>query len=280
MVTQSLGRHMHMRRVILVLAFLFCACGISVQQASASSPVPRPRPTIVLVHGAWADGSSWGDVVPELQNDGYSVVVEANPLRGLASDSAYLAATLHAISGPIVLVGHSYGGAVITNAATGDSDVKALVYVDAFVPDQGETTLQLANQRPGSCLGGKPADVFNAIPYPGAVGGDVDLYVKPALFPDCFANGISKQEQDTLAAGQRPITLSALMAKSGVPAWKTIPSWDLVGTNDRVIPPAEQMFMARRAHAHIVQVPAPHLSMLTDPGAVTHLILDAVKAEG
>jgi pimeloyl-ACP methyl ester carboxylesterase len=264
-----------------VAAVLTAVIGMSAWFAGSAAARARPaqaKPTIVLVHGAWADGSSWGQVVPELQREGYTVFVEANPLRGLTSDAAYLAAVLHSISGPIVLVGHSYGGAVITNGAVGDANVKALVYVDAFVPDQGENVLELANAKPGSCLGGNPTSNFNFVAYPGALDGDVDLYVKPSLFPSCFANGLPSSEANQLAAAQRPLTLSAGMAPSGVPAWKTIPSWALVGTKDHVIPPAELTFMARRAHAHVVKVPAPHLSMLAKPAAVTDLIVRAARA--
>jgi pimeloyl-ACP methyl ester carboxylesterase len=274
--------HLRLRRVLpTLLAVLAGACGLSAQAAAAASARPAGvKPTVVLVHGAWADGSSWSRVVPELQRQGYTVVVEANPLRGLQSDAAYLTSVLGGIKGPIVLAGHSYGGAVITDAATGNPDVKALVYVDAFVPDEGETTLQLAGARPGSCLGGNPADVFDAVPYPGAAGGDVDLYVKPSLFPGCFANGLPAGQGAALAAGQRPIAASALTEKSTAPAWKTIPAWALVGTNDHVIPPAELLFMAQRAHAHTVKVPAPHLSMLSKPRAVTDLITSAAKSTG
>src|SRR5213594_1915518 len=146
-----------------------------------------PKPSVVLVHGAWADGSSWSGVVARLQGQGYTVYVPPNPLRGLASDSAYLASFLQSITGPIILVGHSYGGAVITNAATGNSNVKALVYVDAFAPDEGESLASLSSAPPPpgqspSCLSGDPTTVFNFVPLTG----DVDLYVKPNLFPSCF----------------------------------------------------------------------------------------------
>jgi pimeloyl-ACP methyl ester carboxylesterase len=235
-------------------------------------------PTIVLEHGAWADGSSWDGVVRRLQAEGYTVDVPPNPLRGLASDATYLADFLKTVSGPIVLGGHSYGGFVITNAATGNPNVKALVYVDAFIPDQGETVLQLAGAVPGSCLGGDPTQVFNFAPYPGAPAKDADLYVKPNLFARCFANGLPAAEGAVLAATQRPLALSALAAPSDVPAWKTIPSWSLIGTADHVIPPAGQRLMSKRAHAHITEVLAPHLSMVAQPQAVTDVILQAAQA--
>src|SRR5271167_2580528 len=148
------------------------------------------KPTIVLVHGAWADSSSWDELIPILQHEGYTVDAPPNPLRGLTSDSAYLASYLKSISGPIVLVGHSYGGAVITNAATGNPNVKALVYVDAFAPAAGESALGLDSTKPGSALGAGPTKVFNFVPFPGASKGDAELYVKPSVFERAFANGL------------------------------------------------------------------------------------------
>jgi pimeloyl-ACP methyl ester carboxylesterase len=234
-----------------------------------------PKPTVVLVHGAWADSSSWDGVVERLQHDGYTVDVPPNPLRGLAVDSAYIAAFLHSIAGPIVLVGHSYGG-VITNAATGNPNVKALVYIDAFAPDQGETVFQLAGAQPGSAVAvADPTTVFSLVPVPG---GDVDLHVLPSVFPGAFANDLPARTAATLAATQRPFALSAGSEPSGVPAWRTIPSWYLVGTVDNVIPPAERRVMAKRAHAHTVEVRASHLSMISQPGAVTGLVESATRS--
>ena len=243
--------------------------------AAATKP-GQAKPTVVLVHGAWADSSSWSGVVRNLQRDGYTVTVPPNPLRGLSSDAAYLAGYLDTISGPIVLVGHSYGGAVITNAATGDPDIKALVYVNAFVPDHGETVVQLATAQPGSAIGGDPATVFDTVPIPGAPG-DVDLYVKKSVFPAAFANDLPIKTAAVLAAVQRPVAFSALVAPSGDPAWKTIPSWYLVGSADNVIPPAQQRIMAARASARTVEVRASHLPMVSRPSDVTRLILSAAK---
>jgi pimeloyl-ACP methyl ester carboxylesterase len=238
-----------------------------------------PKPTIVLVHGAWASTSSWDGVISRLQGLGYTVYAPPNPLMGLTVDDAYLADFLHSISGPIVLVGHSYGGAVITNAATGDKQVKALVYVDAFMPNKGESVGQLVAAKPGSCVVAKdPATIFNLVPYPGAPAGAVDAYLKQSYFPDCIANGLPAAEQQQLAVTQLPLTTLALTQTSGVPAWKTIPSWAVVGTEDHTIPPAELMFMAERAHAHITTVAAPHVSMISDPGVVTSVILQAIHA--
>jgi pimeloyl-ACP methyl ester carboxylesterase len=247
---------------------------------ATSSHTSQPKPTIVLVHGAWADGSSWNKVVRRLQHDGYTVDVPPNPLRGLASDSAYLSSFLQTITGPIVLVGHSYGGAVITNAATGNAQVKALVFIDAFIPDQGDTVIQLVSAQPGSHLAGPLTQVFNFGQDPGLPAGDYDLYVKPNLFPDAFANGLPPAEAAVLAATQRPLAAGAVQEQSGVPAWKTIPSWCLIGTADHVIPPAEQMVMCQRPNFHTVQVDAPHLSMIAHPGAVTDIIETAARATG
>jgi pimeloyl-ACP methyl ester carboxylesterase len=285
--TQPVRRRLFRRGGII--AGLAAVAGLAVTgaaAASATSPsaphgAPGPRPTIVLVHGAWANGSSWDGVVQRLQAAGFTVDVPPNPLQGLAYDPAYLADFLHSISGPIVLVGHSYGGAVITNAATGDEQVKALVYVDAFAPDQGQTIGQLVSSVPGSCVvAADPATLFNFATYPGALAGVFDAYYKQNLFPACFANGLPLAQARVLAATAEPLSTIALGQPSGVPAWKTIPSWAVVGTADRVIPPALQLTMARHAHAHITEVRAPHLSMISDPGVVTRVILKAVLATG
>jgi len=246
--------------------------------AAVRSPAGgEPKPSIVLVHGAWADSSSWNAVASRLQHDGYTVYVPPNPLLGLRYDPAFLRDFLSTLSGPVILVGHSYGGAVITNAATGDPNVKALVYVDAFAPGQGQTIGQLVTAQPGSCV--LPSANVTVQPYPGAPSGAVDVYVKQSVFPSCMANGLPAREAAVLAATQRPLTSIALTQKSGVPAWKTIPSWAVIGTADHAIPPAELLAMARRAHAHITMAPgAPHLSMISDPGLVTRVILDAVHA--
>jgi pimeloyl-ACP methyl ester carboxylesterase len=261
--------------VMFVLPMLFVGASARAQGASTQ--------TVVLVHGAWADGSGWNEVTSRLQKDGYTVWAVPNPLRGLSSDAAYVAAILNTIPGPIVLVGHSYGGAVITNAATGNPNVKALVYIDGFAPDEGETGFDLLGMPPPpgaspSCLLGNPATLFNVVPYPGAPAGDVDLYLKQEVYPSCFANTIAAKQAKAMAASQRPITASASAEPSGPPAWKTIPSWYLVGTLDKVIPPYLQTFMAQRANAQIVQVKAPHPSMVSSPGAVGGLIETAAQA--
>lgn len=248
-----------------------------VASARPAIATTHDKPIIVLEHGAWADASSWSGVIGRLQDRGFTVLAPPNPLRGGGADSAYLASFLRTVAGPVVLVGHSYGGFVITNAATGNSAVRALVYVDAFIPDAGENLLQHTT---GSCLGGNPTKNFNVVPYPGGV----DLYVKTMADPpfpglaECFANGLSPQQAALVAAVQRPLAANVLADPSGTPAWRTIRSWSLIGTDDRVILPAEQETMSRRAHAQVVTVGAGHLSLVSRPDAVTDLIVTAVDA--
>ena len=196
------------------------------------------KPTIVLVHGAWADSSSWNGVVSRLQLLGFTVDVPPNPLLGLDYDSTFIRDYLDTITGPIVLVGHSYGGAVITNAPAGDANVKALVYVDAFAPAQGQTVGQLVSAVPGSCAGGSNLVLA---PYPGAPAGAEDAYISQRAFPLCMANGLPLGEAKQLAATQRPLTTAALSEPSGPPAWLTIPSWAVVGTNDHAIEPPHSL---------------------------------------
>jgi pimeloyl-ACP methyl ester carboxylesterase len=259
------------------LAALVAFAVLFVHSSAAHGTPSSAKPTIVLVHGAWADGSSWNLVVQRLQAAGYTVDVPANPLRSLSGDSTSLASFLSTIRGPIVLAGHSYGGAVITNAATKNANVKALVYVDAFIPDQGQTLEKLTGA--GSCFAVKdPSTVFSFVPIPGAPAKDIDTYVKPSVFPGCFANGLPAREGALLAASQRPLTTAALNDPSGVPAWKTIPSWAVVGLDDHVIPASSQEAMANHANAKITRIHAPHLSMISDPAAVTSVIEQAARA--
>src|SRR5262249_32919298 len=234
------------------------------------------RPTIVLVHGDWADGSSWTSVIKRLQRKGFTAVAPPNLLRRPATDAPSLASSLKSISGPIVLVAHSYGGFVATNAATGNDNVKALVYIDAFAPDEGETAGELV-ARGRSCV---DQSALNAVPFDGGV----DLYLRWEANPpypgfiECFANGVDREEAAVLAATQRPASAAQFTEPSGPPAWKTIPSWSLIGTQDRVIPPALQEEMSSRAGAHITRLKAGHLSLITHPGDVTKVILAAVDA--
>jgi pimeloyl-ACP methyl ester carboxylesterase len=268
-------------RSAAIAAALLAAAVLAPSLASATTraaTVQGPKPTIVLVHGAWADSSSWSGVIRRLQNDGYVVDAPPNPLRGLPYDASYLANFLSTISGPMVLVGHSYGGAVITNAATGNPNVKALVFVDAFAPAAGESISQLATAQPGSVLAGNPATVFNFAPYPGGPPGDVDLYLKPDVFAQSFAGDLPAKQSAMLAAEQRPLAASAAAEPSGSPAWIAIPSWYVIGTADRVLPAAEQEFMATRAHSHVTRVDASHLAMVSHPDLVEDVIRDAAHA--
>jgi pimeloyl-ACP methyl ester carboxylesterase len=262
-----------------VVAALVAVPG-AVAAASTGSPArpagsqssPAPKPTIVIEAGAWADGSSWSGVVTRLQRAGYTVDVPPNPLRGPDSDSPYLAAYLASVPGPVVLVGHSYGGFVTTNAAVGDKNVKALVYVDAFIPAQGDTVNGLTAQFPGSQI--TPA-ALNFVASPGGV---TDVYIKPALFRGVLAGDLPASLAAELAATQRPAASVALTEPSGPPAWAAIPSWDVIGTEDHAIPPAAQEFMAARAHATVTKVDASHLSMISHPGTVTTVIETAARA--
>lgn len=259
----------------LVGLTLVTGAGVSAATASADATShATPKPTIVLEHGAWADGSSWGGVVSRLQHDGFTVDVPPNPLRGPADDSAYLASYLATITGPIVLVGHSYGGFVITDAAAGNTNVKALVYVDAYLPAQGDTLSGLTAQFPGSEVA---PTALNFVP---SAGGVVDAYIKPGLFHSILANDLSTRRAAELAATQRPIAASALGEPSGPPAWTTIPSWDVIGTADHAIPVAAQEFMAKRAHAATTEIDASHLSMISHPHAVTSVIESAAHQVG
>jgi len=272
--------------VLAVVGLLVSVSQVAPARAAAAHAAGGggPKPIIVLEHGAWADGSSWDAVIGLLQAEGYTVYAPPDPLRGLANDSATLADFLKTITGPVIVVGHSYGGMVITNAATGNPNVKALVYIDAFIPARGDTAFGLTAARPGSCVGS--ASAFTAVPYPGAPAGDFDTYLKtgPDLpypgFAQCFANGLPAGRAAILAATQRPISFSTGSDPSGIPAWQAIPSWSLIGTADHVIPPAEQLFMSKRASAHITEVDSGHLSLISRPGAVTRVIIAAAQAIG
>jgi pimeloyl-ACP methyl ester carboxylesterase len=268
-------------RRILAIAFGFVLLALVILVAggpagASSRAGASARPTIVLVHGDWADASSWTSVLKRLQGKGFTVVAPPNLLRGPATDAPYLASFLKSISGPIVLVAHSYGGFVATNAATGNDNVKALVYVDAFAPDEGETAGELV-ARGHSCVN---ADALTPVPYDGGV----DLYLRweaNASYPgfsECFANGVDPEQAAVLFAEQRPAAPAQFSEPSGPPAWKTIPSWSLIGTEDHVIPVALQEEMSSRAGAQITMIKAGHLSLITRPGAVTKVILAAVDA--
>jgi pimeloyl-ACP methyl ester carboxylesterase len=230
-------------------------------------------PTVVLVHGAFADASSWNGVIPLLQAKGVAVTAPANPLRGIATDSAYIAAVLEQIEGPVVAVGHSYGGAVITNAATGAKNVVALVYVAAFAPDESETR--------GAVEAGSKDSVLNSalVPrhYPTADGGSAtEFSIDPAKARDAFAGDLSDRQAALIAATQRPIAELAFSEASGPPAWKDRPSWAVVATGDRAAGTDVVRSMAERAGAKITEVEGSHVIMISQPQAVTDVILEAV----
>jgi pimeloyl-ACP methyl ester carboxylesterase len=260
------------------LAFVvLLALGAGRPAGAESQAGQHPKPTIVLVHGDWADASSWNAVIRRLQDRGFTVVAPPNLLRGPSQDAPYLASYLQTIPGPIVLVAHSYGGFVITNAATGNPNVQALVYIDSFAPDEGETALDLVGGTT-SCVNAEGA--FHQVP----IAGGVDLYLNweadpPYVgFRECFANGVDKETARVLHATQRPAAAAQFGDPSGAPAWRTIPSWALLGTLDNVIPPALQEAMYERAGAQVTRVRAGHLSLITRPDAVVRVILSAVKA--
>ena len=257
-------------RVISALAF-FAALAV----APIAAPAQSGKPTIVLVHGAWADSSSWNLVIIQLQGAGFRVLAPPNMLRGLAPDAASVANFVKSVPGPVVLVGHSYGGAVVSAASPSDPNVKALVYVDAFVPDQGDSCLSLLSGGPPP-----PQDLFIPVPFATATGGDADLFFNPKYYGAVFASDLPKAMSDLMAVTQRPLTNSALNDKApAAEGWKTIPSWYVVGDGDLVIPPKVQLFMATRAKAHITHAPgASHPSMLSHPETTVAAIMAAVNA--
>jgi pimeloyl-ACP methyl ester carboxylesterase len=231
------------------------------------------KPTIVIVHGAWTDASSFAGVQQLLTEHGYDVLEFANPLRSLAGDAEYLTTFLQArTSGSVLLVGHSYGGAVIGAAAATVSTVTGVVYVNAFVPAEGESLLDLLN----SAGPVDPSQLFDMAPYPGAPEGDVDLYIQRGPFEPAFATGLSPQRQAEFFAKQRPITFSAVGAPAAADqAWEKLPTWYVAGTIDGSVPLALQLRMAERAGSTVTRLETGHLSMVTHPCEVADVILAA-----
>lgn len=255
---------------------LLVAVALAASLAGANVHAQAAKPTVVLVHGAFADASSWNGVIRILRDDGYPVIAVANPLRSVSGDGAYVSDVVASLSTPVVLVGHSYGGSVITEAARGHDNVKALVYVGAFAPDAGESAATLSGKFPGSTLGPTLA------PPVKLAGGGVDLYIQQPKFHAQFAADVSAADAALMAATQRPITEAALNEKSGQPTWKGIPSWFVYGDQDRNIPPKALAFMAERARSkQTVVVPgASHVVMVSNPEPVAKLIERAAGEHG
>jgi pimeloyl-ACP methyl ester carboxylesterase len=230
---------------------------------------------VLLVHGAFADGSMWAGVIAELQAAGIGTTALANPLRGLASDAAYVARAAAAIDGPVVLAGHSYGGAVITAARSAPGNVVGLVYVTGYALEEGESAVDISGRFPGSQLAAalRPATFPDANGDPG-----VELYVDREAFPQLFAADLPHRAAAVAAAVQRPITAAALEEKSLAAAWKTTPSWYVIATADQVIPPEAQRFMALRAGAHTAEIRASHAVALTQPTEVAEHIAAATRS--
>jgi pimeloyl-ACP methyl ester carboxylesterase len=258
-----------MKKTVIALATLSAMLMGSLAHASSD------RPTIVLVHGAFADASSWNGVIKILKSDGYPVVAAANPLRSVKGDAQYVATIVETIQSPVVLVGHSYGGLVISSAANGHKNVKSLVYVAAFAPVAGETALGLSGKFPGSTLGPTLAPPV-VLPD-----GGKDLYIQQDKFPDQFAADVDKKDAQLMAATQRPITEAALSEPSAEPAWKTTPTWFVYGDKDKNIPPQALAFMAERAQSKqtVVVGGASHVVMVSHPREVAKLIEKAATPE-
>ncbi|MFB9465497.1 alpha/beta fold hydrolase [Streptomyces cinereospinus] len=253
----------------------FALSGTASSAPGSAEAGRHAKPTIVLEHGAFADGSSWNGVIAELHADGYPVVAAANPLRGPASDAAALRTVLDHVEGPTVLVGHSYGGNVISQAATDDPEVRALVYVAAFLPAPGENALELTEKYPGSTL----PDALDPVTYRQADGSTAtDLYIQQDKFRRQFAADVPARQAALMAAAQRPIAQAALAEKATSAAWKSKPTWDIVTTRDLNIPAAVQRFMAQRAHARTTEVAASHSVAVSHPHLVAEVIEQAARA--
>jgi pimeloyl-ACP methyl ester carboxylesterase len=230
------------------------------------------QPTIVLVHGAFAESASWNDLIRRLQDQGYTAIAAANPLRSVAGDAESVASIFEAVEGPIVLVGHSYGGSVISSAARDNQDLKALVYVAGFAPEEGENALELSGRFPGSTLG----EALWPVPLSD---GSTDLYIRQGEYHQQFAHDVPAEQTALMAATQRPVRDVALNEASGPPAWKSIPSWFVFGELDKNIPAALHRFMAERAGAReIVEIEgASHAVGVSHPEEVADMILRALK---
>ena len=254
----------------------FLVTGVVALAASAMLVATPARasnePTVVLVHSAWEQASSWSPVAERLRARGYPVLAPDIPLRTLAGDGAVVADVLRHVAGPVVLVGHSYGGMVISNAAAGAANVTALVYVAGYAPEPGESTFALDARVP------EPLIAASLLPVPSLAGGlGLDLYVDPLLYRSVLAQDVPEPTTAAMAATQRPLTLAALTEPSRAAAWKTIPSWYMVAHDDRSLAPATERFMAARANATTVEIASSHAAQLSHPDAVTDLIVAATQ---
>src|SRR5215216_5735812 len=234
--------------------------------------------TVVFVHGAFADASGWNSVIEQLQADGVQVMAPANPLRGISIDSAYIASLLEQIPGPVLAVGHSYGGAVITNGATKANNVVGLVYVAAFAPDEGERLIEIESDSKDSVLN----SALVPLQYPTGQGSEtaVEFAIDPAKFHDAFAADLSVEQTALMAATQRPVAELPFSEPSGEPAWKNLPSWAVVSTGDKAAGSDVVRSMAERAGATITEVEGSHVIMMSKPQIVTEVILRALKDVG
>jgi pimeloyl-ACP methyl ester carboxylesterase len=240
----------------------------------STNPQDGSRPTVVLVHGAFADGSSWYEVITRLQAEGVQVTAPANPLRGIAIDSAYIASFLEQIAGPVLLVAHSYGGAVITNAATNANNVLGLVYVAAFAPDEGETLGAIASNS-------KDSVVFPALiplQYPTGEGQETatEFTIDPERIHEIFAFDLPAEQTALMAATQRPLAELVFSEPTGVPAWKSLPSWAVVPSGDKVVGTDAVRSMAERAGATLTEADGSHVIMMSQPQVVAETILSAL----
>jgi pimeloyl-ACP methyl ester carboxylesterase len=257
----------------IIMSKLAATVTVAASLVSGTAIAEPAKPTIVLVHGAFADSSSWNGVITHLQKDGYKTVAVDNPLRSVSNDARLVSDIVGSIAGPVVLVGHSYGGQVVSNAAKGNDNVKSLVYVAAFAPDKGEAAAELAGKFPGGTLGEALA------PPVQLAGGGVDLYIDQAKFHNQFAHDVPAEVAALMAAGQRPITEAALTERSGEPAWKSLPSYFVYGDGDKNIPAEALGFMAERARSKrtVVVEGASHVVMVSKPEVVADLIEEAAK---
>ncbi len=269
-------------RIMIVGLSVFGFSGTRLLRAQTSSPLvartdapigdstktaaSAAKPTIVLVHGAFADAACWQHVIPILERDGYNVIAVENPLTSFAADVETTKRLIDAQQGPVIVVGHSYGGAVITEAAAGNVNVKALVYLAAFAPEAGE---------PIGAFGEKYPAPLSATLRPDAAG---FLYIDRAQLRDVFAKDVSPTEASVMAATQKPLNKSVFTASPSEAAWKTVPSWYVVAQEDRAINPDLERFYAKRMGAKTTEIKSSHVSFISHPAEITRLIEEAASA--